>query len=182
MCVLILSNAALFSQMRGGYRQRNPNNQGQKIQEAPKLSIDKMVQLFFYDDQKVTKALKIKSEAKKLSIINELEHYNNKLIEIRAFNNETLTTAKALLKSKRMESKRVGDPLIMNEARVRLKKILAPIRNKVSQQKILLNQSFKKELTPKEYTKWLKYLKNKTTNKTNRQITDQSHIRSQRQF
>jgi len=71
MCVLILSNAALFSQMRGGYRQRNPNNQGQKIQEAPKLSIDKMVQLFFYDDQKVTKALKIKSEAKKLSIINE---------------------------------------------------------------------------------------------------------------
>jgi hypothetical protein len=170
ICFLLLSHVTVFSQMQvGGGAGKKGFSQSQRPdgQGASNLSIDKMTQLNTFDASKVIKALKVKTDAKKLTIIYGLETYNNKLIEIKAFNNDILTTAKKFLKSKIKESKSVRDPLIMNEARVKLRKMLAPIIKKVSQQKKLLNQTFKKELTEKEYGKWLKYLKSKTHKKPN---------------
>jgi hypothetical protein len=161
---------SLFSQMRGGGGGGNKSfSQSQRPngQSSNNLSIDKMTHLKSFDASKVIKALKVKTDAKKLTIIYALETYNNKLIEIKAFNNDILIAAKKMLKSKMAEFKNIGDPFIMKEARVKLKKLLAPINKKVSQKKRLLNQTFKKELTEKEYGKWLKYLKNKNYKKLN---------------
>jgi len=162
--MILLTNMSLFSQMRvggGGGKKGFSQSQRPNGQSSNNLSIDKMTHLKSFDASKVIKALKVKTDAKKLTIIYGLETYNNKLIEIKAFNRDNLNAAKAFLKSKIMESKNVGDPFIMKEARIKLKKLLAPINKKVSQQKRLLNQTFKKELTEKEYGKWLKYLKNR---------------------
>lgn len=165
ICFLLLSHTTLFSQMRGGYRQRRFQNQVKKPQETPKISIDKMAQLSFFDAAEVIRSLKINEAAKRLIVITELDKYNNKLIEIKAFNKDVLSTAQAFLKSKKSEFEYIEDPVIMSVARIKLKKILIPVTDKIRAEKLLLNQSFKRKFSPKEYEKWLKYQKSKTHTK-----------------
>lgn len=165
-CFIILQYG-VSAQIRnsGMYRQMNTNNKPAKSLEMPALVINKMAQLIFYDAGDVIKALKVREAPKKLTLISAIDNYNNKIIEIKAFNQETLSSAKTLLQNKRATSKRIGDPLIMKEARIKLKEILKPIRQKVQEQKIILNRSFEKILNIKEYNKWLKFQKNMMSNK-----------------
>jgi len=176
ICFLLLSHSVIFSQMRSTFRQRNPNKQGQKKQETPKISIAKMAQLSFFDAAEVIRSLKINEAAKRLAIITEIDNYNNKLIEIKAFNKDVLSTAQSFLKSKKSEFEYIEDPVIMSVASVKLKKILAPVTDKIRAEKLLLNQSFKRKFSPKEYEKWLKYQKRKTNSK--RKLSQNNRLKS----
>ncbi len=134
--------------------------------EKTSLSITKMTEVFLYEPSTVLKVLRIKDTPKQTAVTYIVETYNNKLIEIKAFNKDLFDTAELFLKSKVNESKRTGDPYVMSGAKVKLIEMLKPIREKVEIQKNLLNQSLKKELTAKQYTKWLNYQKSKSADKT----------------
>ncbi len=162
--LILLLSISISAQMRQGGNRQNFSKPPQKNQV---LNIEKMTQFEFYDDSHIIKVLKIKEAHKKLALITDLETYNNKLIEIKAFNIDLINAANKYFKSRMVEFKRVEDPEIMDEARLKLKKMLAPIHDKLVEQKLLLNQKFKKKLTSKEYKKWLNYQRSKNRHKHN---------------
>jgi len=165
-CLTLLTTNTVNSQIRVGNNRNISQPPQSKTAEIPPLNITKMTQLFLYEPPTTLRVLRIKDKAKQTVITYELETYNNKLIEIKAFNKSLFDTAEFFLKSKINESKRTGDPYIMTGAKVKLTDMLAPIRKKVAIQKNLLNQSLKKKLTAKQYVKWLKYQKSKSGIKT----------------
>jgi len=162
--LILLLNISISAQMRQSGNRQNFSKPPQKNQA---LNIEKMTQFEFYDDSHIIKVLKIKEAHKKLALITDLETYNNKLIEIKAFNIDLINTANKYFKSRMVEFKRVEDPEIMDETRLKLKKMLAPIHDKLVEQKLLLNQKFQKKLTSKEYKKWLNYQRSKNRRKLN---------------
>jgi len=181
LAFLLLTQVGIFSQMRGGCMNRQGYKQKRQAQpsESSKFNINNMTQFYFYDSSVVLKILKIKKEALRIEIISEIEIYNNKLIELRAFNKDTFIAAKSYLKSKKEDFKLTGNSSIMPSARKKLKEMLAPIRKKVILQKKKLNEALLKKLTPKQYSKWLKYQerKSKSSSKKNK---NQSNMKSQK--
>jgi len=160
--VLMLLHINLFAQY-GGQRQykraqNRPQNDGV---EHSRMNQKKMVLFVVYNSETVFKKIKLrdKSKIKKLGLV--LESYNNKIIEIKAFESESLNVAKTYMMQKRRETKQSGDTSIMQEAHVRIKEILKPLNLKLKAQQNLLNLNFKNTLSPKQNEKWLKYQQSK---------------------
>jgi hypothetical protein len=175
-CLTLLTTNTVNSQIRVGNNRNISQPPQSKTTERAPLNITKMTHLFLYEPPTTLRVLRIKDKAKQTIITYELETYNNKLIEIKAFNKALFDTSELFLKSKINESKRTGDPYIMTGAKVKLTKMLAPIRKKVEVQKNLLNLSLKKELTTKQYSKWLKYQKSKSGNRTKTHKRDKTYM------
>jgi len=154
---ILIFNTFLYAQQRGGNRSLS-QQQGQREQMAmPTMNPENMARILIYDTDAVVKKLKIKKDPKKTFIINAITKHNNKINELKVFNYETFDEVKKYLNKKREEVKLSRDFTIMKEARMNANEMLAPIRSKVIKQQNMLNITLEKELSEKEYKKWLKY-------------------------
>jgi len=145
-------------------RQYGSRTQGRRIQNSrqqarPSSKVQpKNVSMFIvYNSETVFKKIKLRDKSKIKTLGAVLENYNNKIIEIKAFESEPLNVAKTYIKQKQKEAQQSGDYSIMQEARVRVKEIIAPLQQKLKNEQNLLNLKFKKDLTPKQFEKWLRY-------------------------
>ena len=120
-----------------------------------------MAGIISYDFDEVIKKLKIKKTPTKNIVSKAITTHNNKINELKTFNYETFNNVKSFLTKKRNEAKLSRDFTIMREARMKANEMLAPIRNKVISQKNILNATLKKELSEKQFKKWLKYQQGK---------------------
>jgi len=147
----------LFSQQRGNTR-NSSQQQGQNSQMAqPKVNPQNMARIIMYDYEEVIKKLKIKKEPKQTVIAQAISKHNSKINELKTFNYETFDNVTSFLTKKRNEAKLSRDFSTMRESQMQANEMLAPIRKKVLLQKNALNTTFEKELSDKEYKKWLKY-------------------------
>lgn len=154
---ILMSSTSIFSQQRGG-RQNSSQAQGQSSQMTmPKVNPENMARIIMYDSDEVLKKLKIKSSQKKTIVIQAISKHNSKINEIKTFNYETFDEVKSFLTKKRNEAKLSRDFSTMKESQMQANGMLAPIRKKVQLQKKMLNATFEKKLSEKEYKKWLKY-------------------------
>ncbi|WP_456462494.1 hypothetical protein [Lutibacter sp.] len=145
----------IFSQQRG--------NHGNSSQQAAQQKIipENMARIIFYDFDEVIKKLKIKKAPTRNIVSKAITTHNNKINELKTFNYETFDNVKSFLTKKRNEAKLSRDFTILKEARMKANEMLAPIRNKVIAQKNILNATLKKELSEKQFKKWLKYQQSK---------------------
>ncbi|WP_456376086.1 hypothetical protein [Lutibacter sp.] len=150
--VLISSNSNLFSQQRGG---RGNSSQGQMT--MPKVSPQNMAKIIIYDSDEVLKKLKLKSAQKKTIVNQAISKHNTKINELKIFNYETFNNVKTFLDKKREEAILNRDFSTMKESRMKANEMLAPIRAESMKQQMILNNTLNKELSEKEYKKWLKY-------------------------
>lgn len=147
----------LFSQQRGNTR-NSSQQQGQNSQMAqPKVNPQNMARIIMYDYEEVIKKLKIKKAPKQTVIAQAISKHNSKINELKTFNYETFDNVTSFLTKKRNEAKLSRDFSTMRESQMQANEMLAPIRKKVLLQKNALNTTFEKELSEKEYKKWLKY-------------------------
>ncbi len=172
--LLILSTLA-YSQM-GSRRGQHQQGQGQGQQAnqpiEAKMNIKNIAGVNTLDEEEIIKKLKIAKKDKPV-VIAAIDRYNNKMREIRIFNFDTFNEAEKYLKKKKEEAMQSRDPYVMKDTKIRLDEILAPVKEKVKEQRRLLTAFFKKNLSEKQFEKWVKYQKklhskNKsTTNSTN---------------
>ncbi|NQW37136.1 MAG: hypothetical protein HQ471_09040 [Flavobacteriales bacterium] len=162
--VVILFNTHLFSQ--GQSKGNGQNHPQENKSEDSRFSPEKMTQIVFYDTEEITKKIKLKDKGKKAQVSLAFEDFNDKMTEIKAFDSESLTFAKIYWEKKTKEAQQSGDRFILQEAQVRVKEMLAPLRKKITAQNILLDATLKKTLSEKQYDKWLKYQKSKLRPKT----------------
>jgi len=163
LVIVLLNSFLVLSQQRRNHQQNSQRGQQNKMTPA-KLKPENMVGILMYDTKKVLKKLKIKSKKERVIVIRLLKKHNNSNREIKVFNQETFTAAKTFLKTKREEAKQHQDFSVFKEARVKVKKMLLPIRKKVTFERNRLNKSMQKVLSEKEYKKWLKYQKKELKN------------------
>lgn len=147
--ILMLSfNTSIFSQQR--------NSSGIK---TPKVNPENMVGIMMYDSDAVIKKIKLKKEPKKTNVLKFIAAYNSKINEIKTFSYLTFNDVKTFITKKDNEFKLTKDYRSMNDARLKVKEMLDPIRSKIIIQDSILNANLEKELTAKEYKNWVKYQK-----------------------
>lgn len=157
LVIVFTFSTVLFAQQRGG-RGNSSHQQGQGSQMAEaKINPQNMAGIIMYDSKKVVKKLKIKEAPLKTAVTQAISKYNNKINEIKTFNNEAFNDVNKFLTHKRSEAMQTGDFSAMKESRMQANKMLAPIRKKVVSQKNILNTTLEKELSEKQYTSWIKY-------------------------
>ncbi|WP_456422244.1 hypothetical protein [Lutibacter sp.] len=176
-------NTTLYSQQRGNHGNSSPQAAQQKI--IP----ENMAGIISYDFDEVIKKLKIKKTPTKIIVSKAITTHNNKINELKTFNYETFNNVKSFLTKKRNEAKLSRDFTIIREARMKANEMLAPIRNKVIAQKNSLNSTLKKELSEKQFKKWLKYqqsklkeLKPKNTQQSMQSSQNKQQIQRNRQM
>ncbi|AMC10788.1 hypothetical protein Lupro_05830 [Lutibacter profundi] len=152
---ILFFSTTLFSQQRG-----NHGNSSQKAMPQ-KINPKNMAGIISYDFDEVIKKLKIKETPIKNIVSKAITTHNNKINELKTFNYEIFNNVKSFLTKKRNEAKLSRDFTIMTEARMKANEMLAPIRDKVITQKSILNTTLKKELSEKQFKKWLKYQQGK---------------------
>jgi hypothetical protein len=149
--------------------------QGGEMMQS-QINPENMAGILLYDSDEIIKKIKVKSSSQQTTIIKAISKYNNKINEIKAFNFETFTKVKTFLDKERNETMLNRDNLAMKEAKIEADEMLFPIREKVQEQQTIINTVFEKELSPKQYSTWLKYqekkqngLKSKTPENTQMQ-------------
>jgi len=128
-------------------------------QKAPKVNPELMAGIIMYDADEAIKKIKIKKEPQKFSTFKAISFYNNKINEIKTFNYLVFNDVKSFITKKTNEVKLTNDYRSMKEARLKIQEMLDPIRSKVKVQDSILNTNLEKELTAKQYKKWVKYKK-----------------------
>jgi len=157
LVVFLTFSSVLFSQQRGN-NQNSSRQQGQGSQMVQtKMSPQNMARIIMYDYEAVIKKLKIKKAPLKTVVMHAIYKHNNKINEIKTFNYETFDNVSKFLTKKRNEALLNRDFSTMKEAKMQANEMLAPIRKKVLLHKNTLNTTFEKELSEKQYKKWLKY-------------------------
>ena len=126
---------------------------------TPKVNPENMVGIIMYDSDEVIKKVKIKTASKKIIVKKSIAVYNNKINEIKTFGYLTFNNVKSFITKKTNEAKLTNDYRSFGESRLKVQEMLDPIRSKIKIQDSILNTSFEKELTAKEYKNWTKYKK-----------------------
>tara|TARA_R110001583_G_scaffold163880_2_gene316347 strand:- start:1633 stop:2202 length:570 start_codon:yes stop_codon:yes gene_type:complete len=120
---------------------------------------ENMSEIFMYDSDEALHKIKVKDEQKKIVTIKAISVYNKKIHEIKIFNYLTFNDIKSLVTKKFNEAKLTKDYRPLAEVKVKVDKMLQPIKEKVKEQRTILNSTLEKELSSKQYKNWLKYEK-----------------------
>lgn len=159
--ICIIGNATtLFSQQRGNKQNSSQQGQGGEMMQ-PQINPESMAGILMYDSDEVIKKVKVKNAPQQTSIVKAISKYNNKINEIKTFNFESFTKVKTFLEKESNEAMLNRDNIAMKEARVHANEMLLPIREKIQEQQAMINTIFEKELSPKQYSTWLKYQEKK---------------------
>lgn len=149
LCITV-NATSLFSQQGQG------NNMIQT-----QINLETMAGIIVYDADEVIKKLKIKNTSQQTTIVKAISKYNIKIHEIKTFNFETFSKVKTFLDKNKNEAMLNRDNITMLEAKIQVTEMLLPIQEKVQEQKTLINTIFEQELSPKQYSAWIKYQEKK---------------------
>lgn len=131
--------------------------QTQGTQDKPKeITPEMMGGILIYNSDEVFKKVKIKDDATQQIVEKAVSQYNNKIIEIKAFSIEAFSKVKWIIDQKNADVQNSNIDDLM-EARYKINDLLKPVQDKVDAQQAILNKSLEKDLTAKQYSKWLKY-------------------------
>lgn len=128
-------------------------------QKAPEVNPELMAGIIMYDADEAIKKIKLKKEPQKVSTIKAIALYNSKINEIKTFNYITFNNIKSYITKKFNEVQLTKDYRSMEEVRMKVKEMLDPVKEKVEDQKSILDKTLEKELSAKQYKNWGKYKK-----------------------
>lgn len=158
--LIVILSSSIYSQKRGNGSNHSSQNQSSTMRTVP-LKPENMVGILLYDSDKVIKKLKIKESSKQMQIENAIDIYNNRISEIKAFNNQLFDDVKIYLDNAREKSKINNDKFLIKEANQNARKMLKPVQERVKGHHDVLNFTMGEILTEKQYLKWNKYQKKK---------------------
>lgn len=164
--IFLLFATPLINAQRGGGgmgrgQQQNQNGQSGN-REIKEIKAADMAGIYYYDVRKVIKKLKVKDDKLKASLTKALMDYNFKVKEIALLNADNFKALDILLKSRRssrrMPSESNDDQTNnQDDFRQTMGKIIRPIRTKLNDNELILNEIFQNLLSEKQNKKWLKY-------------------------
>jgi len=128
-------------------------------QKAPEVNPELMAGIIMYDADAAIKKIKVKKEPQKVSVIKAISLYNNQINEIKTFNYITFNNIKSYITKKFNEVQLTKDYRSMEEVRMKVKDMIDPVKEKVKNQKTILNETLEKELSAKQYKNWVKFQK-----------------------
>lgn len=126
-------------------------------QKAPEVNPELMAGIIMYDTDEALKKIKVKKEPQKVIVIKAISLYNNKINEIKTFNYITFNNIKSYITKKLNEVQLTKDYRSMEEVRMKVKDMIDPVKEKVKNQKTILNETLEKELSAKQYKNWGKF-------------------------
>jgi len=147
--IFILSFTMVFSQQRGN-KSNNANFQ---------VNVKKLAGIVPYDSDAVLKKLKVKKSENKDIVERAIDHYNQKINELKIFNTDTFNSVKHYINQKRQEAQLSNDINILKEAKIKVDETLQPLRDKVNLEQNKLNKVFESHLNAKQFKTWSKYVK-----------------------
>ena len=128
-------------------------------QKAPVVNPELMASIIMYDADEAIKKMKLKTAPLKVSTTKAISLYNSKIHEIKTFNYITFNKIKSLVSKKFNEVQLTKDYRSMEELRMKVKELIDPVKEKVEEQKSILDETLEKELSAKQYKSWLKFQK-----------------------
>jgi hypothetical protein len=176
LIILLLANTAISAQRGGGGmgrgQQQNQNGQQNSEREVKQFKASDVAGIFYYDVEEVIKKVKVKDDALKASASKVLRDYNFKIKEIALLNTDNFKAIDILMKSNRGNNKgprqrnvsnnnENQQPKEVDSLRIKVNKIIRPIRREVNKNEAVLNETLQSILSKKQHTKWLKYQENK---------------------
>jgi hypothetical protein len=150
--ILALSFSTIYAQQTG--ETNNGNYQ---------VNVKKMAGIITYDTSEAIKKIKVKKLENKNYVEWAIDHYNQKINELKIFNTDTFDSVKYYINQKRQEAQLSNDINLLKEAKIKVDEILQPIKNKVNDAQNTLNRGLEKHLSSKQYKAWLKYIKRKNS-------------------
>jgi len=131
--------------------------QRQNGQKAQTFDASKVVGIFYYEEDKAIKKIKIKQKALKYSVKKAIISYNSKIKEISFLKNAELKGVTELVNATKKGTNREA----LLGFRARVNKVLSPIRASIQEVEKQLNKNLKEQLSKKQFKNWLKFQKKK---------------------
>ena len=131
-----------------------------RSQTAPKeQKFDAAVEvgIFYYEEEKAIKKIKIKAKKLKYGVKREIIAYNSKIKEISFLKNAELKEVTSIVNAANTPS----DRAVIDEIRTRIHKVMNPIKDSIKSFETRLNANLEKQLSQKQYKNWLKYQRRK---------------------
>lgn len=162
VALVLFQSVILFAQGgRGGGRPPQGGNEQQERPKPEKFVAKDAAGIFYYEEDKVVKKIKVKDADLEYKVVKSLKVYNNKIKEILFLNSEKLNSLDLIINSKQKLSNSGNENNSKNDIRSRVRDIIKPIRDEVRENERILNTSLKDILSEKQLKKWLKYQKKK---------------------
>lgn len=143
---ILLVIVLLFSSILIAQRQKGQN-----------FDASKVVGIFYYEEDKAIKRIKIKQKNLKYRVKKVIISYNSKIKEISFLKNGELNAVTILVNSTKIGK----NPGAVVDFRTRVNKILSPIRDSIRGFEKQLNTNLKEQLSKKQFKNWLKFQKKK---------------------
>ncbi|MBL4642261.1 MAG: hypothetical protein JKY44_01585 [Flavobacteriaceae bacterium] len=129
--------------------------QRQNAQKRQNFDASKVVGIFYYEEVKAIKRIKIKEKELKYSVKKAIISYNSKIKEISFLKNAELKGVTDLVNATKIGSNRG----VLGDFRTRVSKVLSPIRDSIKGFEKRLNANLKEQLSKKQFKNWLKFQK-----------------------
>jgi hypothetical protein len=131
------------------------NGNGGQEHKAQKFDAVKFVGIFYYQENKAIKKIKIKKENLKYYVKKELKSYNNKIKVISFLKSQELKEITSLVNT----IKQSGDREKMKDFKFRIEKVLDPIKDSIQSLEKQLNATLEGKLSKKQFKSWIKFQK-----------------------
>ena len=126
------------------------------IAQRQNFDASKVVGIFYYEEDKAVKKIKIKQKDLKYRVKKTIINYNSKIKEISFLKDAELKGITTLVNS----NKNVTNPDTVRDFRAKIEKVLTPIKDSIKSFEKQLNASLKTELSKKQFRSWLKFQRN----------------------
>ncbi|CAM1344537.1 hypothetical protein [Tenacibaculum amylolyticum] len=174
--ITILQSTLFFGQMRGrgqmGGNARRGQTPPRTNKTVEKMKAIEMAGLFYYDEEKVVKKIKVKDEKNKAIVYKALKKYNDRIGEITFLNTKYFDEIDMFLKTTPETERRKPFQELFNDNK-ELKEVIPNARREAHEAEEVLNKKLKETLTEKQLKKWMKYqkkIKDKFSPNNNRNI------------
>ncbi|MCH3884763.1 hypothetical protein [Tenacibaculum aquimarinum] len=131
-------------------------------QEPPKMlkyNAKNASNVFYYDEDEVSKKIKIKKDNTKSIVTNALKVYNDKIRVITFLNNQKFQELDVIVNTMGKEAR--NNPDLSKRIRQRIEIVVLPIRDSIKKNEEILNTTLQPVLTEKQFKRWKKYQKRK---------------------
>lgn len=115
------------------------------------------VGIFYYEEEKAIKKIKIKEKELRYGVKREIIAYNSKIKEISFLKNAELNEVTSIVNAANTPS----DRAVIDKIRTRIHKVMNPIKDSIKSFETRLNTNLEKQLSKKQFKNWLKYQRRK---------------------
>ncbi|MBT4919337.1 MAG: hypothetical protein HON09_07690 [Flavobacteriaceae bacterium] len=132
----------------------------------PEFNAIEKARIITYDTEKVIKKLKITEDSISKEISKYMATYNNEMNNLLLLHSKTLADLEKEFDKNVKIAIQNRDRSQMSGMKIKIKKIIPPIRYEVFEHEKVLNEALESILTEKQNNKWLKYQKQHNPNST----------------